>query len=105
MDYLDDEGAVLSFMRRFAGIAIRIPTMPVVERIAKDLHISRSLQSCPTTANVRRLSRLHGINMRAVAKSFSKSNGQSLKRLRRPTPAEASIPGDEDPHREAPPHG
>lgn len=81
-DHLGSQDEAIRFMRCFAGIVLRIPGMPTVERMAKDHQIARSLNVNPTTSTVRRLASLHSVPMRSIAKSFYKSTGNGLKYVR-----------------------
>jgi hypothetical protein len=81
-DYFRSQGEAIRFMRAFAGIVLRIPTLPVVERFAREHQITSVLNQNPTTATVRRLAELQGVPMRSIAKTFFKATGRGLKRLR-----------------------
>jgi hypothetical protein len=81
-DYLGSEREAFRFMRAFAGIFLKIPTMPMVERMAKDHQIAKSLNADPATSTVRRLADLYSLPPRAIAKSFFKSTGRGLKHIR-----------------------
>jgi hypothetical protein len=77
-DYFQSEREALRFMRSMAGINLRIPPMPAVERLAQDRQIVAALSRDLETHTVRRLSELHGLSMRTVAKSYSRQRGEGL---------------------------
>jgi hypothetical protein len=81
-DYFGCEAETIRFLRSFAGIVLRIPPMPMVERTARDRQIARSLKADPTTATVRRLARLHSVPVRSIAKSFLRATGEGLREVR-----------------------
>lgn len=82
-DYFEgSEREALRFMRAFAGVHLKVPPIPVVERIARDRQVVAALDRDPGTPVVRRLAQLHGQPMRAIAKTFSRQKGHGLKHVR-----------------------
>jgi hypothetical protein len=82
-DYFgDDERKAIQFMQAFAGVHLKVPPIPVVERIARDRQVVAALDKDPSTPVVRRLAQLHGQPMRAIAKTFSRQKGHGLKHVR-----------------------
>jgi hypothetical protein len=94
LEYLGSSGEAIAFMRAFAGVTIRVPSSPAVERVARERQIVDALNKNPETTTVRRLAAIQGTNMRGVAKSYAKSTGQGLKALRATlaAPGTSSIP-------------
>lgn len=81
-DYFDSPEDAVTFMRAFSGITLKVPSMKVVERLAKGVQIATALHRCPDTSTVRRLAELHSTPMRSIAKSFSKKTGEGLAKRR-----------------------
>ena len=90
-DHFGDDAEALRFMRAFAGAVIRVPSTGAIERVARERQIVRALRRDPDTATVRRLSGIHGTNMRGVAKTFAKATGKGITALRAGTARVAEV--------------
>ena len=72
----------ISFLRNFAGILLRLPSMEDVERLARNHHIAETLNRDPDPKKVTHLEDRYGLPKRNIAKSFSKTTGGGLKKAR-----------------------
>src|SRR4051812_17870751 len=68
----DPTAAALVVMEAFAGREVRMPTMPDVERLSRDLAIVEALNRNPARATVKRLADRFSVEQRVIAKVFAK---------------------------------
>lgn len=80
--FAGDGKLATEFLRDFAGLNLRVPPIPAIERFVKEMRIASSLNHSPNPADVRRLANLYSEPMRAVAKAFSKRHGKGLREAR-----------------------
>jgi hypothetical protein len=81
----DPHRRAIEFMRACPGGTLVIPTLPVIERMATDRQISRSVQADPSKTNVKRLRDFHGLSPRAyrtMSVIVQSATGQSITQLR-----------------------
>jgi hypothetical protein len=75
----------IRFCRRFyPNKILHIPSPDQTERIARAMHIEKSLRADPSTERVRSLAQFHSTDLRTIAKEMAKKSGTTVMALRAP---------------------
>lgn len=69
----------VDLMRGFPCATLKFPVLAHIERLARDLQKERVLTKDPSEEAVRRLSHLHGGDMRSVTKGLIRRTGMGVK--------------------------